>query len=244
MATVEKFQPITEMDRQKTLQFWRGLAAIVNMPEVPEVTGMENVPLGPHVIAFNHRGWAEVGVLLRAWPVWPYIMSREENFKIPVLNKAMMRAGIFPVVRDSADMRAIRYSKAILKAGQALAIAIEGTRGRGDTREFAQAKGGAAMLAMMECVPIVPTAIVGSEHYLPLIDEQLKQLKHHPLLALTLINEIAGLRLSRDNPPLRIAVGKPITSHLEGKMEREELTAITDGRIKELVAQTENGRFI
>lgn len=63
--------------------------------------------------------------------------------------------------RDEADTQAIRAARDYLKSGDGLGIAPEGTRS--PTAALISPKTGAAYLASLTTVPIVPVAITGTE---------------------------------------------------------------------------------
>jgi 1-acyl-sn-glycerol-3-phosphate acyltransferase len=63
--------------------------------------------------------------------------------------------------RGAGDRAALKVSLEVLKRGQILGIAPEGTRSK--TGKLQQGKTGAAFLAMKANVPIVPVGLIGTE---------------------------------------------------------------------------------
>src|ERR671920_2422537 len=66
-----------------------------------------------------------------------------------------------PVRRGQRDTRSIDTAKAILGRGDLIVMYAEGGRSR--TGELGEAKPGVGKLALETGVPVVPTAIVGTE---------------------------------------------------------------------------------
>lgn len=71
--------------------------------------------------------------------------------------------GTFPVRRGQRDPRAIETSKIILNRGGVLVMYCEGGRSRTDELQE-KAKRGIGQIALETGAPVVPTAILGSQH--------------------------------------------------------------------------------
>ena len=87
-------------------------------------------------------------------------MAKAELFKIPVFGWLLARLGAFPVVRGTADRKAIRRAIDLLKAGEVVGIFPEGTRTR--TGDLLPLQRGAALIALRAGVPVVPVALIGT----------------------------------------------------------------------------------
>ncbi len=126
------------------------------------VTGRENLPAeGPVILCANHRSYWDppvVGVSCR--PRTVYFMAKEELFRVPVLGSILRAVGAFPVKRGAADLASLRTALALLKAGKAVGIFLEGGRVKG--QELGEGQPGAIFLAAAAGAPIVPVAIRGS----------------------------------------------------------------------------------
>ena len=76
--------------------------------------------------------------------------------------RLLVRLGAFPVRRSTSDADSLETARVILEQGGLLALFPEGTRIR-DPEELGHPKRGAGRLALETGVPLVPTAITGTE---------------------------------------------------------------------------------
>jgi len=128
-----------------------------------EYQGIENIPTkGPLLMVTNHLGRLDIPLLL-ANPVRPEITAfvAKKYQKFPFFRCIVNSLNGIYLDRTTADFEAFRKAKKVLKSGMALAIAPEGTRS--STGALAEAKSGAAMLAMQLQIPIVPIGLQGTE---------------------------------------------------------------------------------
>jgi 1-acyl-sn-glycerol-3-phosphate acyltransferase len=240
----ERRPSIQQLPLDLKMSFWvlEKIAARYCIPTEPsKVLGKENIPQGPHVIASNHRGVLEGLVLLKTWPEWIHFMGKVEAFDYPVIGYLFKRAKFFPIKRGFVDRQPLGLAAKFLADGKAVGIMPEGTRGeKHELAELKEFKRGAAQVAINARVPIVPVGIIGTEAYVPLIDKQ--------SLGRTL-EELRETKKNKGEPPLEMAIGEPITLHLEWEVERgtgnysEKLTVLTDTvekRIKGLVELLES----
>jgi 1-acyl-sn-glycerol-3-phosphate acyltransferase len=124
--------------------------------------GVDKVPNdGPVIIYFNHIAFVDPIIILSSLPRNVVPLAKIEAFKYPVW-------GIFPriwdvilVRREEVDRQAIRKALDVLKAGEIVLIAPEGTR----HRELQQAKGGLAYLATRSGAPLVPVTVEGTDQF-------------------------------------------------------------------------------
>ncbi len=125
------------------------------------VTGRENVPTtGPLIIACNHVSNLDPTVLGSGMPRMVRYMAKRQLFAMPILGPLIRSLQAYSVDREGSALAAMRVSLAVLKEGGVIGIFPEGRRNvTGDVKE----KGGAALLASMARVPVVPAAIVGTE---------------------------------------------------------------------------------
>jgi 1-acyl-sn-glycerol-3-phosphate acyltransferase len=128
------------------------------------VRGRYNIPTsGPFIIASNHLAWTDIPLSVYRIPRKVVYMAKEEYYssKIAWLVRFL---GAFPVKRGEADRQALRVGEEQLKKGNILGIFPEGTRSR--TRTLAKGHAGLGMIALRTGVPVIPTAIWGSEYAL------------------------------------------------------------------------------
>lgn len=130
------------------------------------VTGRHHEPrTGPVIVVCNHLSDLDplvIGSALRR-PV--SYMAKEELFRVPLLRWWIRACGAFPVRRGEADRQAVRTALEVLHRGGVLVMFPEGTRGR--TRTLRPPEPGAAMLALRTGAPLLPAAILGTDHVLP-----------------------------------------------------------------------------
>ncbi|WP_281702322.1 lysophospholipid acyltransferase family protein [Cryptobacterium curtum] len=93
---------------------------------------------------------------------WLRLMARDTLFENPITAFIFARCGGFPVTRDSADRASIKRAVRMLKEGELVGIFPEGTR-RGKTNITPEVHGGAALIARMAKVPIIPAAVSNVE---------------------------------------------------------------------------------
>ncbi len=124
------------------------------------VTGTENVPKdGALVVACNHVSNLDPVALGCAMPRPVRYMAKRQLFAMPILGPLITSLQAYSVDREGSALAAMRVSLAVLKSGGIVGIFPEGRRNvTGDVKE----KGGAALLAAMGKVPIVPAAIEGT----------------------------------------------------------------------------------
>ena len=128
------------------------------------VYGKERVPReGGIVMAFNHFSWIDPPAFGHASPRPIYFMAKIEAHRVPGLGQLIRTFGTFSVRRGESDREAVRMMRQIVRDGQALGLFAEGTRQR--SGEPGKVQPGAAMVALQEDVPIVPSAIHGSHDW-------------------------------------------------------------------------------
>lgn len=126
-----------------------------------QVKGIDNIPQNQGVIiAANHISLWDPPVIGCAVPGKIDFMAKAELFKIPVLGWIISRLNAFPVNRGTADRNAIREAISRLKQGHTLGIFPEGTRSKKGT--LGAGEPGVALIALKAGVPIVPTAVIGT----------------------------------------------------------------------------------
>ncbi|EGO64917.1 lysophospholipid acyltransferase family protein [Acetonema longum] len=130
-----------------------------------QVKGVENIPKNQGVIiAANHISLWDPPVIGCAVPGKVHFMAKQELFKIPVFGWIISRLNAFPVKRGTADRNAIREAINRLRQGNVLGIFPEGTRSKKGT--LGAGEPGVALIALKAGVPVVPTAVIGTNQVL------------------------------------------------------------------------------
>jgi 1-acyl-sn-glycerol-3-phosphate acyltransferase len=129
-----------------------------------EVAGLEHFPReGAVILAANHVTNFDVFPMQFALPRPIFFMGKAELFKNPVMDVFIRNLSGFPVNRGEKDLWAMRHAAKVLNHGQTLGMFPEGMRSKG--KGLAVAKTGVARLAIEADCPIVPMAVVGSDHF-------------------------------------------------------------------------------
>ena len=133
------------------------------------VTGMEHVPPGAAILAFNHISYTDAfvtGLPLVAEGRRPRFLVKRELFSWPVIGWLAKSAKMIPVGRGDRTARAQALDEAIafLEAGELVLIAPEQTISR--SFELLPLRTGAVRIAQQAGVPIVPSANWGSQRFM------------------------------------------------------------------------------
>ena len=130
-----------------------------NLNELAEKTGV--------MVVCNHTSFLDVIVVyLSVRPrFWPRIIARSTLFtKAPsAFGWILAHVGVFPVQRDAADKTAIKRAVKFMKNGEVVCVMPEGARRNKSAIEPAL-HGGAALMARMAKVPILPMTVRDAEH--------------------------------------------------------------------------------
>ncbi len=130
------------------------------------VLGRENAyRAGGFLLAANHISHFDpffIGITVRRKIDW---MTMAEFFRPPVLDWLLRSIDAFPAERDRADLKTIRTAIERLRAGRVVGIFPEGgiRDGARSLLEGAPLRAGAATLAQLAGVPIVPCVILGTD---------------------------------------------------------------------------------
>ena len=131
------------------------------------VEGLDNVPrTGPVILVGNHVATLDPPMVTALVPrLDVFAMAKQEAFRRPLARFFLHGWNTFPIVRHSADRRALERALQVLREGHVLALFPEGTRSK-DAR-LSRAYPGAGFIALRSGAPIIPVAIWGSEDVLP-----------------------------------------------------------------------------
>ncbi|MFT4212356.1 MAG: lysophospholipid acyltransferase family protein [Microbacterium sp.] len=193
-----------------------------------EILGEENLPEeGPFVLAPNH--YSEIDPLIVAVAVWrlgraPRFMAKESLFRVPVLGPAMRGTGMVPVARASSSVAAkqtLDTATHLAEHGAGVIVYPEGTLTRDPDLWPMRGKTGAARLALVGDIPLIPVAQWGAQEVFP----RYGRMRFWPL-----------------RKPIRFLVGAPLDISEERAQAnlawvQTRVTARLMDRIAELLAQ-------
>jgi 1-acyl-sn-glycerol-3-phosphate acyltransferase len=134
------------------------------------LSGLENIPKPPFIIAANHQAWFDPAFIIPFFPEAPmiYTMAKRET----VFNRAWKRRllpliGAFPIspARGELDEAGVRTVYQILERGGVVLMFPEGRYSRG--RAIRPLKTGIGYFALQAGVPICPVAVRGTNVLAP-----------------------------------------------------------------------------
>ena len=130
------------------------------------LSGLENIPRPPYIIAANHQAWFDPAFIIPFLPESPmvYTMAKRET----VFNRAWKRRllpllGVFPISpqRGELDEAGLRTVYQVLARGGVVLIFPEGRYSRG--RAIRPLKTGIGYFALQAGVPVCPVAVRGTD---------------------------------------------------------------------------------
>lgn len=132
------------------------------LAKLNRVEGIENIPSqGAALLMINHIALIDPIVVLHLVPRQIVPLAKAEVYHYPIVNIFPKIWGVIPVRRDEFDRRAISQVFQVLRAGEIVLVAPEGTRGP----TLKQGKEGIAYLASRSGSPVIPVAISGTHGF-------------------------------------------------------------------------------
>jgi 1-acyl-sn-glycerol-3-phosphate acyltransferase len=148
--------------QRQVLRFLIRNIGLTMLLRLDEVTGIENVPTsGPAILFFNHTALVDPVVIIHCAPRNIIPLAKIEVYNYPVIGIFPKLWGVIPVRREEFDRQAVRRALDVLRAGEIMLIAPEGTR----SPQLQTAKEGLAYLATRANVPLVPVGLEGTMRY-------------------------------------------------------------------------------
>jgi 1-acyl-sn-glycerol-3-phosphate acyltransferase len=117
---------------------------------------------GPVVFVANHIHLVDPPFVMSFSPRRVHPMAKRELFETPLVGWWFWVYGAFPVRRFSGDLGALRVARNYLRNDEVVLMFPEGTRSR-DGAGMKPALPGAAMVALLAQVPVVPVAVSGTD---------------------------------------------------------------------------------
>lgn len=130
------------------------------------ITGRENLPEPPFILAANHTSLLDppiVGIACNKYLV--DFIVKQELFEIPLVGHWTRRIRAIPVKRGDNPIKGMREALRRIKKGHIVGIFPEGTRSADGNLQ--EAKVGAAFLMLKSHVPIVPVYVFGTAEAFP-----------------------------------------------------------------------------
>ena len=129
------------------------------LAKLDRVEGLENLPVqGPAILMINHIAFIDPIVVLHVVPRNIVPLAKMEVYNYPVVGIFPRMWEVIAVRRDEVDRRAVQQVLEVLRAGEIVLVAPEGTRGN----QLQRGKEGVAYLASRSGAPVVPVAVDGT----------------------------------------------------------------------------------
>jgi 1-acyl-sn-glycerol-3-phosphate acyltransferase len=130
------------------------------------VTGLENIPRPPFIIAANHQAWFDPAFIIPFFPEKPVIYTmakRETVFNRDWKRRLLPLIGVFPISpnKGELDEAGLRTVYQVLERGGVVLMFPEGRYSRG--RSLRPLKVGIGYFALQAGVPVCPVAVRGTD---------------------------------------------------------------------------------
>jgi 1-acyl-sn-glycerol-3-phosphate acyltransferase len=130
------------------------------------IIGGQNIPrTGAAIVVCNHLSMADPFVIGFSAHRGVNFMAKEELFGVPFVGFLIRKIGAFPVDRARRDPASMRVALSVIKEGELLGMFPEGTRST--TGELQEMRTGALRIASRTRTPIIPAAVINTDHALP-----------------------------------------------------------------------------
>jgi 1-acyl-sn-glycerol-3-phosphate acyltransferase len=145
--------------RRRFLRFLIRSIGFTLLAKLDRVEGLENVPArGPAILLINHIAFIDPLVVLHVLPRNIVPLAKIEVYDYPVVGIFPRLWGVIPIRRDEFDRRAVQQVLEVIRAGEIVLVAPEGTR----SPQLTQGKEGIAYLASRSGAPVIPVAVDGT----------------------------------------------------------------------------------
>ncbi|PWH17593.1 MAG: hypothetical protein DDG59_07915 [Anaerolineae bacterium] len=145
--------------KRRFLRFLLRTIGMTLLVKLDGVEGVENIPTqGPAILYINHIAFVDPVVIVHVVPRNIVPLAKIEVYDYPIVGLIPRLWGVIPVRREEFDRRAVQQVLEVLRAGEIVLVAPEGTR----RLALSQAKEGIAYLAARSGAPLIPTAVWGT----------------------------------------------------------------------------------
>ncbi len=145
--------------RRRFLRFLIRTIGFTLLAKLGRVEGLENVPAqGAAILMINHIAFIDPIVVLHVVPRNIVPLAKIEVYNYPIIGIFPKLWGVIPVRREEVDRRALHQVLEVLRAGEIVLMAPEGTR----RPCLARGKEGVAYVASRSGAPVIAVAIEGT----------------------------------------------------------------------------------
>ncbi len=156
---LQPYQHARLENKRRFLRFLIRAFGLTLLAKLDGVEGLDNIPAeGPAIIMMNHIAFIDSIIVLHLVKRNIVPLAKVEVFDYPVINIFPKMWEVIPVRREEVDRRAIQLTLDVLRAGEIVLVAPEGTRGVA----LQQGKEGIAYMASRSRAPIIPAAVTGT----------------------------------------------------------------------------------
>ncbi len=162
--------PLVHPTPQQPPRLYRMVRRLVRwvVPKIFRVklSGLENIPSPPYIIAANHQAWFDAAFIIPFFPEAPMIYTmakRETVFNSSWKRRLLPLIGVFPISphQGQLDEAGLRTVYQVLARGGVVLMFPEGRYSRG--RALRPLKVGIGHFALQAGVPICPVAVRGTD---------------------------------------------------------------------------------
>jgi 1-acyl-sn-glycerol-3-phosphate acyltransferase len=148
--------------KRRVLRWMVDQIAFRFLVRLERVEGVEHLPArGPAIVMINHIAFTDPVIVLGLLPRNVVPMAKVEAYRVPVFGIFPWLWEVIPVHRGEMDRKALRSAEEVLRAGEVVLLAPEGTR----HPSLQAGKEGIAFLAERTGAPIVPVAVDGTQGF-------------------------------------------------------------------------------
>ncbi len=147
--------------RRRILRFLVRYIGIPLLVKIDHIEGLENIPAkGAGILMINHVAFIDSIFVLHEMPRNIIPMAKIEVYDYPVIGIFPRIWGVIPVRREEVDRQALRGAFDVLRAGEIILMAPEGTRTPGSGLQ--EGKEGITYIATRSGAPILPAAVINT----------------------------------------------------------------------------------
>lgn len=148
--------------RRNVLRFLMRTIGFTLLARIDLVEGQENIPRqGPLIVMINHIAYIDPLAVMNVFPRNIVPLAKKEVYEYPVVSIFPRIWDVILVDRDGGDRHALRQSEQVLKAGETILVAPEGTR----SPALQEGRDGVSFISFRTRAPILPTAVDQTEGF-------------------------------------------------------------------------------